>query len=256
MTIRVQLVASASRAPSDAQFATSYLVNDSVAIDAGSLGFMPDLDAQSRVRHVFLTHTHADHVASLPVFLENVFATAGECVTVWGSAAVLSSLRSDVFNDRVWPDLERLSSEGSRHVELRELRAGQDVEVEGLRLTPVPMSHTVSTFGFVLQSGGAAVVLASDTGPTQRLWEVANRLPALAAVFLEASFPDALGELAAVSRHLTPATFQGEVRKLHAATRLIAVHIKPRYREQVVRELQALGLPGLEIGVVGRDYEF
>ena len=52
------------------QFLTTYLINDVVAIDAGSLGFYGGPKQQSAIQHVIITHSHIDHVASLPIFLE------------------------------------------------------------------------------------------------------------------------------------------------------------------------------------------
>jgi glyoxylase-like metal-dependent hydrolase (beta-lactamase superfamily II) len=70
--MRVELLSS-SIPSSDLQFLVSFLVNDEVAIDAGSLGLLADLRRQQRVKHVFITHEHLDHIATLPVFLEVSF---------------------------------------------------------------------------------------------------------------------------------------------------------------------------------------
>jgi ribonuclease BN (tRNA processing enzyme) len=75
-------------------------------------------------------------------------------------------------------------------------------------------------------------------------------------VFLEACFPNSLTRLAEASLHLTPEMFAGEVAKMPAGIRVIAVHIKVRYRDEVIRELRALNLPSLEIGKHETDYEF
>ena len=58
-------------------FLSSYLIDEVVAIDAGGLGFIDDLSAQQRIEHIFITHSHMDHIASLPIFLDTVFQ-AGE----------------------------------------------------------------------------------------------------------------------------------------------------------------------------------
>jgi hypothetical protein len=50
--------------------------------------------------------------------------------------------------------------------------------------------------------------------------------------------------------------FCQEVAKMPSGITVVAVHIKVRYREQVVRELNALGLPNLEIGECEREYVF
>src|SRR5262249_60426609 len=85
------------------QFLSTYLVGESVAVDAGCLGLHGSPADQVKVKHLFLTHSHIDHLASLPVFLENVYRPGVPCVTVYGNEAVLDSLRRDFFTDRARP---------------------------------------------------------------------------------------------------------------------------------------------------------
>jgi ribonuclease BN (tRNA processing enzyme) len=238
------------------QFLTSYLLNETVALDAGSLGLHRTPGEQARVRHVLVSHTHLDHLASLPMLLDNVYQGGSDCVTVYGNDAVLDCLGRDVFNDRLWPDFIRLSGERPPFLRLERLEPGRPVDLDGLRITPVPVDHVVPTLGFVVEDGSAAVVFPSDTGPTEEIWRRANAAANLRAVFLEATFPQAMAELAGIARHLTPALFAAEVRKVRRPVRFIAVHISPRFYPQVVEELRALGLPDLEIGEPGKTYEF
>lgn len=238
------------------QYLISYLFNDTLAIDAGSLGLYGTPREQARVRHILISHTHADHTATLPIFVENAYEAGADCVTVHGGDAVLEGLRRDVFNDRTWPDFVALSRGPSPLLKLERLEPYRTVELEGLSITPVPVNHAVPTLGFVVSDGRCSVVIASDTGPTDDLWRVANAATNLAAVFLEASFPDSMSALAAKSLHLTPSLFGLEVRKLHKPVPVIAVHIKARFRDEVVAELAALGLANVEVGQFGREYEW
>jgi ribonuclease BN (tRNA processing enzyme) len=238
------------------QYLISYLINDSVAVDAGCLGFYLTPVAQAKVQHVLISHTHADHIASLPIFVENAYEAGDACVTVHGSRAVLDCLRTDVFNGRVWPDFLGMAEGGPSFLRLGCLEHLRPIEVEGLRITPVEVDHVVPTMGFLIEDDHSALIIASDTGPTEALWRLASATPALKAVFLEASFPDELDWLAALSMHMTPARLAIEVRKVTRPTRWIAVHMKARYREQIRRELADLHLDGLEIGQFGTPYSF
>lgn len=254
--MKIQLVASAVEGDHDVQFLTSYRINDSLAIDAGSIGLAGDPAGQAQIRHVLISHTHIDHIASLPLLIDNTFEAGREALTVLGSPTVLEGLRRHVFNDQVWPDLVRLSRPGTSFLTFQTLEPGTTIELDGLEITPVAVDHLVPTLGFVVADRGASVVISSDTGPTEALWQTANTRSDLKGVFLEATFPDALGALATASGHLTPALFAQEVAKLASQPRLVAVHIKPRYRVQVVEELRALGLPNLEIGSPNVEYVF
>jgi ribonuclease BN (tRNA processing enzyme) len=170
------------------QFLTSYLIGQALAIDAGSLGYHGSLEVQTRVRHVLISHSHIDHLASPPVFLENVYRSGPDCVTVHAGEAVLDSLQCDLFNDRVWPDFINLSPTAP-FLRLSKLEEGRLVELEGLRITPVAVNHVVPTFGFLVEDDRSAVVIPTDTGPTDAIWQYANRSPNLKADFLEATFP-------------------------------------------------------------------
>ncbi|HKI16603.1 MAG TPA: 3',5'-cyclic-nucleotide phosphodiesterase, partial [Isosphaeraceae bacterium] len=203
-------------------FVSSYLIDEVIAIDAGGLGFLGDLATQFRIEHIFLTHSHLDHIASLPIFLETVFQSSDKCVTVHASDDTLSSLRRDVFNDRVWPDFLRMSENGMPFVKIELLEAGRPVEVAGLRFTPIPVDHAVPTLGFLVEAPGVAVAIPSDTGPTTTFWQLAGEAANLKAVFLDASFPDAMENLALTSKHLTPKLFAAEAAKLARAVTFIA----------------------------------
>jgi ribonuclease BN (tRNA processing enzyme) len=238
------------------QFLTSYLVNETIAVDAGSVGFLSPVAKQKKVRHILISHTHMDHIASLPLFLENVGPFDGEPVTIHGNQEVLDCLRCDLFNGRVWPDFIALSESKLKFLKLATLEPGRTIHLEGLRITPVMVDHLVPTLGFLLEDGNDTVVISSDTGPTTALWELVNEAPNLRAVFLEVCFPDAMAPLAAISHHLTPATFAGEVRKLTRQVPVLAVHIKALWRDQVLAELAALGLSQVAVARPGQAYHF
>jgi ribonuclease BN (tRNA processing enzyme) len=242
--------------PDTPNYLSSYVINDSVAIDAGCLGFVGSPQQQSKVRHLFISHTHLDHIASLPIFLDNVFDMGQPTVTIYGSDAVLDTLKADLFNDRVWADFVGLSAQGVSLMKLEHLRDGRPVHVDGVTITPVSVNHVVPTHGFLIDDGTATVVIASDTGPTEEIWRRANECGNLRAVFLEASFPSEMASLAERAKHLTPAGFAVEVKKLTRPARVIAVHIKARFHAAIVKELKELNITGLEMARYGQPYCF
>ena len=238
------------------QILASCIVNDTVAIDAGSVGFVSPLDVQKKVEHVFLSHSHIDHLASLPILIDNVYFPGPECPTIYGSAETLDCLRNHIFNDVVWPDMIRLSGEETPFLKLCEISPEEPVPIGDLTITPVPLNHVVPTFGFLIDDGQAAAAIVSDTSPTERIWELINACERIRGVFLESSFPDSFAWLAERAMHLTPALFQAELQRLQHDVPVIAIHIKIAYEPTVHAELKALGLPNLQIGEPGRTYEF
>ncbi|MGE3819311.1 MAG: MBL fold metallo-hydrolase [Isosphaeraceae bacterium] len=251
--MKVKLVGSSLDGDLSRQFLTSYVIDDRLAVDAGSVGFDGSPESQERIRHVLISHSHIDHVASLPILVDNVFKAGPRPLTILGSPPVLESLRAHIFNDVVWPDLIRLSG-GS--VRLQAIADRVPFEIDGLRILPVPVNHIVPTQGFIIADGNASVVFASDTCPTEEIWRFANATPNLKAVFLEVAFPDEMAGLAAASKHLTPTTFAAEVRKLDGHPRIIAVHIKPRFRATILEQLGRQGLINVEVVSPGDVYVF
>ena len=236
------------------QFAISYLINDVIAIDAGCLGFAWPLQVQRNVRHVFISHSHVDHIGSLPLFIENVYEPGPDCPKIFGSQAVLDCLREDVFNDRVWPDFVKLGEVETPFLALDSIEDGESVTVGDLTVTAVGVDHLVPALGFIVEDADSAVAFGCDSGPTDRIWELANQNPKLKAVYLEASFPNELDWLAKASKHLTPKMFLTECRKLKSDVTVVAIHIKAPFRDQVIEELEALNLPNLEIGTPDESY--
>lgn len=238
------------------QYLTTILVNDRVAIDAGSLGLYESPHDQAAIGHVFLSHSHLDHWATLPIFLVNVFDLSPTPPTIYASDVVFDMLRRDVFNGRVWPNFLEMSHEGRSFVKTQTIESGKPLDVEGLHITPVAVNHAVPTLGFLLEDAKSAVVIASDTAATTEIWQRADRLANLKAVFLEATLPNNLAQLADVTKHLTADGLIGEMRKLSRPTTFYAVHISARNKDEVIAELRGNRLSNLQVAEFGKTYEF
>ncbi len=51
---------------------TSFLIDDNILIDAGTGVGDLTLEEMRQIDHVFLTHSHLDHIAALPLMLDAV----------------------------------------------------------------------------------------------------------------------------------------------------------------------------------------
>jgi len=254
--VKITLLESSVGSGPHQQILASYIVNDQVVIDAGSVGFVSPLEVQKKVEHVFLSHSHIDHLASLPIYVDNVYTPGPECPTIYGGPETLDSIKKHIFNDCLWPDMIRLSGEETPFLKLSELSAEQPVQVGRLTITPVSLTHVVPTFGFILDDGESAVAIVSDTSPTERVWELINQNKRIRGLFLESSFPNSFEWLAEKAMHLTPNLFKTELTKLQHDVPVIAVHIKIAFEPTVRAELKSLGLANVQIGEPGKTYEF
>jgi ribonuclease BN (tRNA processing enzyme) len=234
---------------------TCYLIDDRVAVDAGSVAI--DLTGAQResVRDIIVTHPHMDHIASLPIFIDDLFASLKEPVRVHATQVVIDSLERDVFNWNVYPRFSELTNDYGPVMQYVPIPLGEEFRVAHLRVIATTVNHIVPTVGLVISDERATVAFSSDTAKTDEFWEVLNRLPRLDALLIEASFPNDMYDLAEVTRHLTPACLDHELRKLnHNGLDILAVHLKPTYREQLLEELKALEIPKLSVMEPGRVY--
>jgi ribonuclease BN (tRNA processing enzyme) len=223
------------------------VLNRRIALDAGAIGFWGTPEEQLVIDHLLLTHAHLDHIASLPIFLENVYDLRDRPPVVYASRAVLDVLQRDVFNEQVWPDFVALSQRTRPFVSLVHFEAGETIEVEGMQITAVAVNHTVPTNGFLLRDESGTVAFVPDTAPTEEIWVRASACSDLLAVVVETTFPDELDWLACESKHLTPSLLRGELAKLARPVPTYIMHLKARYRVEVCAQLAALGLPQLRI---------
>jgi len=172
---------------------TCLLVNDGVALDAGSLSQALPVEEQVKVHSIVLSHSHMDHTNSLPFFIENVYGKSNGAIRIHSSPATIYAIRKYLFNNATWPDFTRLPNHLLPAVQFEELADEVALELDGVSFTPIPVDHLVPTHGFLLRQGRSAVLWSSDTGPTTRFWEVANQTPDLKALCIEVSFDN--GEL-------------------------------------------------------------
>lgn len=254
--MKIELVPSTVGEQAARQFSIASLINDTVAIDAGTIGMLWPFERQRRITDVFLSHSHVDHIASLPLFLDSIYQPGPACPTVHACPATVHCLRQDVFNDRLWPDFIRLSENESPFLDLQSLASETPVEVADLTVTPVAVDHVVPTMGFVVQDHNSSVGFVSDTNRTERIWEVLAAANNLQAVFLECSFPNSHRWLADKSGHLCTELFAEYVRRLPESVQVITTHLKPCFFDQISAEVIDLGLPNVQIGVPGQSYEF
>jgi ribonuclease BN (tRNA processing enzyme) len=239
------------------QHLTSFLIDDSLVLDAGSVGLSASAEALAFVRDVVISHSHIDHIASLPFLVETLLDRPGGAPTIHASGDVIDCLKRDIFNDRVWPDFTALrDGDGRPLLTFHEVRAGDVLDLGRHRITMVEMDHVVPTLGAIVEDETTAIVYSSDTAPTDELWRLATENPRLAAVFLEATFPNDLGELAAISKHLTVERFAIEIEKIPAHIPVYAIHLKPKYAARVANEIRALRRPNVHICVPGAVYDF
>ncbi len=235
---------------------TCLLINDTIALDAGSLSQALPIERQAQINSILLSHSHIDHTSSIPFFIENVFGRRPRTIDIYSSSATEYAIRKHLFNNATWPDFTRLPNHLLPAVKFHELQDETPFEIDGVRFTPIPVDHPVPTHGFLIEQHGKAVLWSSDTGPTLRLWQIANGVRNLKAVCVDTSFDNSLQEIADVSYHLTPRTLEREIRKLEIKVPVLLHHLKPPYVKAIREEIKQLRNPDIDYLEQGKVYDF
>jgi ribonuclease BN (tRNA processing enzyme) len=258
--MRVQLLPSTFDSQGHATFEqrlTCFLIDECVAVDAGSIALALNAEQRESVRDIIVTHPHMDHIASLPIFIDDLFETLRSPVRVYATPEVIELLERDIFNWNVYPRFSELKNEYGPVMEYVPIPDRKEFRIAHLTVTAVAVNHIVPTVGLVVSDGKSTVAFSSDTAETDEFWNTINRAPRIDALLIEASFPDSMAKLAEISRHFTPASLQRDLRKLnHNGLDILAVHIKPAYRQMIIDELNALNIPGLGVMEPGRIYNW
>lgn len=234
---------------------TTFLVDGSTALDAGSLTETLSLSAQRRVERIVLTHAHFDHIASLPLLIENLYGQAWPLEIV-APGPVLACLSRDILNDRIWPDFTRLPSRARPSVRLRAIPEGRPFTAGHVTFTPFAVSHVVPAYGYVVAKPGRSVVFSGDTEPTDRLWRAARAARNLKAIFLELSFCNEQRDVARASLHLTPAMVLSELPKAPERVPVYLYHMKPPSLARIRRQIAAAREPRLKLLEGERSFRF
>lgn len=226
---------------------TGLLVNGSMAIDAGSLTLALTLAEQTRIQHIFLTHSHLDHICTLPFFSKNIFGHNQVPVEIHALPETLDVLRRHLFNDELWPDFSVIPSPDNPIIRYSEVTPGVSCSVDGLRITPVQVNHLVPCVGYLVEDDHSAFIFTSDTAETEAIYQVANRTPNLKLFITEASFPNEQAWLAKASKHLTPETLDRELCKLDRNVPVAIYHLTPGDRPAMLPQIAAMKWPDLEL---------
>ncbi|WP_447983643.1 3',5'-cyclic-nucleotide phosphodiesterase [Nitrospira sp. Nam74] len=220
-----------------------FLINDTVMVDAGTIGTVLTFEEQRAVRHILLSHLHFDHIQGLPTFGDNLSEHASRPVSLISIAEVLDGLQTHIFNDTVYPNFLKLPTPLQPVFECRVVEPGHSIQVAGLQVTAIRVNHLVPAVGFLIREGASSMLYSGDTYATEEIWKMAAREATLKAAFIETSFPNHMAELALASKHLTPALLEQELLKLgRPDVPVYLYHMKPRQRGEIERDVRQLRL--------------
>jgi len=218
----------------------SFQVDKHIIIDAGNIFNKYEYDT-NEIEHVFISHSHFDHILELPFLIENGFTTRTKQLHIHGLKETIQNIKNFMFNNYIWPDfsLIPLLTVGEKSIKFEEFEYYETININGIKLTPFPVNHIVPTAGFIVEKDSGTFMLSSDTYKTDTLWELLNQNTKITTLLIEVSFESNLGGLAEISKHLTPKLLNEELEKLKRTDiKIYIYHIKESSCKAIIKELK------------------
>jgi ribonuclease BN (tRNA processing enzyme) len=225
----------------------AFLIDDFLLLDAGTVALSLESLAQCRISHILLTHAHLDHIKGIPFLVDNIVSMNSGCqLLVVSGREVISDLKKNIFNNRIWPDFSRLPDAAQPVMQYRYISTREPMTVGGYRIHAARVSHNVPSYAYLVEnSHGGSLLYTGDTGPTELIWKRMSKRR-ISALIIEVSFPDEMTELALAAGHLTPGLLKAEIQKMHfVPDKVYVTHMKPFYREKI--EEQLAGIEGVDL---------
>jgi ribonuclease BN (tRNA processing enzyme) len=231
---------------------SALLIDDDTLIDAGTgIGDLSLEDIDS-IRHVFLTHSHLDHIAGLPMLVDRLFDENFETpLTVYAREETLRAVQKHLFNDVIWPDFSKLPTAENPMLRYHVCEPGDTITIGHRDFYAVDVMHSVPSLGYTVQNSGGVFAVSGDTKTNETLWPVLNACDDLKVLVIEVSFPDEMHELAGLAGHYTPKTLTEDLKRLKHNPEIWLTGMKPGEENRILAQVSAAA-PGKNIQMLSR----
>jgi ribonuclease BN (tRNA processing enzyme) len=218
---------------------TSLLLDEDILIDAGT--GLEDLTVEQleRIDHVFLTHSHLDHVSGLPLMIDSIGARRHTPLQVHALPETIEALKAHVFNWVIWPDFTQIPHHDRPWLSFVPLQTGEVRRLGDRAVQAIAANHTVPAVGYALHGPEGALVFSGDTWPTEAFWRTVNAIPGLRHLIIETAFPNRERDLAVTAKHLFPIELASQLHQLRTDPQVWVTHLKPSDALLITREVQA-----------------
>ena len=221
---------------------TSLLVDEDILIDAGSGVGDLTLEEMAAVRHIFLTHSHLDHVAFIPLMLDSIFEQRAEPLVVHGQAATIEDLQRHIFNWTIWPDFASLPSSERPVLRYEIMAPGQVMDMGERSFEMIPVAHAVPAVGYRVACPSGVLAFSGDTSTNDSFWAALNAHERLDVLIVETAFCNADLTISQLAKHYCPSLLAADLKKLKHRPEIYITHNKPGEEKIIYAEcIAALG---------------
>lgn len=227
---------------------TGFLLDDKILFDAGSLTNVLDEKAQLKIKYIFLTHAHFDHIKSIPFLADNIILkNRNHRLQVMSILSVLKTIKRNLLNNSMWPDFTAIPDTKDAVLTLIPLKVEKLMERDGYKIIPYKVNHSVPAVGYLVEGANKKrFFYTGDTGPTDETWEKIEKY--IHCLIIEVSLPNRMEGLATKTGHLTPSLLKEELQKIkYMPERVYITHLKPQYYNIIKTELERLKIKNLQL---------
>jgi ribonuclease BN (tRNA processing enzyme) len=233
---------------------TSFLINDTILLDAGDAVSAMSFNEQARLEKVILSHAHLDHINSLPFIALNVHEAGNFPIEIIAPEAVLALVKSHIMNDKIWPDFSKIPSKETPVYKYRAIREREIIVLGNLKIMAIPVDHIIPTFGYVIKDNISSLIYTSDTCNIKELVEIGNELDDLKAFIVEVTFSSDYQLIADQSKHMTPKSLKEQLKHLKEGLNVYIYHMKSNQLEKIKEECMRIGR-NIELLEQGKVYD-
>ncbi len=209
-------------------------------IDAGNL-LRPMKEAVAEIETIWLTHSHLDHIVDIAYILDSYFSKRKKSLKLRGLPETLSAIKNHFLNDIIWPDFSKIALVNSDAMALvyEPIVLGEIYSLaDGSTIMAFETDHTVESCGYMVTKEKSSLIITADTYDLNVMIDLVHQTESVTALVVECSFPSHMGDLAKVSRHLTPKLLFEALKPLEQERlKLYINHIKPLYEEMISSEI-------------------
>lgn len=212
------------------------VIDEVLALDAGSLCSSLSLSDQQKLKAVLITHYHYDHVRDIPIIAMNLSQQA--VLDVYSIPPVFEVLSTHLLDGKMYPNFLQWPEEQPA-VRFTAIEPYEPTNIAGYSVLAIPVPHPVPTMGFqVTSSEGKKLFYTGDTGAgLSACWEYVS--PDL--IITELSLPHRMEEWARNVGHLTPQLLKAELLQFRKAKNYLPptllIHINPTFESEIEREV-------------------
>lgn len=216
----------------------SIVIDDMLAIDAGSLTSSLSFKAQTKLKALLLTHQHYDHIRDLPALAMNL-SLRESSIGIYSTRPVHEALKQYLFDGKIYPNFFE-PRDGKTVLSFSRLEPHRSVSVQGYAVLPVPVIHPVPAVGYqVMAKRGQTLFYTGDTGPG--LYETWRHIsPHL--LVIEVTVPNRFDDFASESSHLSPDLLKNELLTFKEVKgylpRVVTVHMNPDLEDEISLQIQ------------------